>query len=76
MSEQPFETALEEVERIATDLERGMLSLDDAIERFEEGMGKLAGLRERLDGVEARVRIVLERHGRLIEEPFEQDTEE
>lgn len=73
MSEQSFEEALVEVEEIATDLERGTLSLDEALKRFEDGMTKLASLRERLDSIEQQVTKVFERHGKLIEEPLERD---
>lgn len=73
MKEQPFEEALEEVEQIASDLENGSLTLDEALARFEDGMGKLANLRERLDAIEQQVSRVFERHGKLVEEPLDQE---
>lgn len=73
MSEQPFEDALDEVERIATELERGQLTLDEALARFEDGMTKLASLRERLEAIEQQVTKVFERHGKLVEEPLGND---
>lgn len=71
MTEQPFEDALDEVEMIARELESGALSLDDALKRFEDGMAKLASLRDRLDAIEQQVTKVFERHGKLVEEPLE-----
>lgn len=73
MSEQPFEEGLDEVERIANELERGTLTLDEALARFEDGMTKLASLRERLDAIEQQVTKVFERHGKLVEAPIESD---
>ena len=38
MGEVKFEKAMEELEKITTELEKGNLSLDESVEKFEEGM--------------------------------------
>ena len=38
MGEVKFEKAMEELEKITTEVEKGNLSLDESVEKFEEGM--------------------------------------
>ena len=50
-----FEDALRELEEIVTSLERGDVSLDDAIAAFERGTALKAHCQERLE--EARLKV-------------------
>ncbi len=50
-----FDARLERLEGLVTELEGGDLGLEEAMERFAEGVKLLAGCRESLGGYEKRV---------------------
>ncbi|MBX9929638.1 MAG: exodeoxyribonuclease VII small subunit [Gemmatimonadaceae bacterium] len=63
-----FEQDLRRLDVIATELERGDLSLEDALARFEEGIATLRRASEALTAAEGRVtRLVEEADGALAE---------
>lgn len=67
-----FEEALAQVERLVEELESGELSLEDALERYERGVRRLAACRKLLDAAEKRVDILRKSPtGELKVEPFE-----
>lgn len=56
----PFEAAMQELERIVTELDTGTLNLDQSLSSFEEGM-KLAKLCEqKLDQASGRVEKIMQ----------------
>ena len=70
--EKTFEQSLNELEKIATDLERRDLSLEEAIEKFENGMKLSKECSEKLDKAEKRINILVQNEdGDLKEEKFE-----
>jgi exodeoxyribonuclease VII small subunit len=73
MAEMRFEEALKRLEKIVGDLEKGDLSLDDALERYEEGI-KLARLCEkRLEVAKKKVEILLKSEDGSVEvKPFDE----
>lgn len=59
MAEMRFEEALKKLEKIVGELEKGDLPLDDALERYEEGI-KLARICEKkLEAAKKKVEILL-----------------
>ena len=67
-----FEDALAEVEYLVEELESGKLSLEDALDRYERGVRRLAQCRKLLEGAERRVEILRKTmSGELKAEPFE-----
>ena len=67
-----FEESLNELEKIATDLERGDLNLEDAIKKFETGMKLSKECSEKLENAEKRINILVQNeNGTLEEEKFE-----
>ncbi len=72
MVEMKFEEALEKLEKIAGALERGELSLDDSLKRYEEGV-KLAWICTRkLEEAEKKAEIlVTSGEGKKEKRPFE-----
>ena len=77
MSETPdFETALKRLEEIVKKLENGELSLDSALELFEEGIKLSRFCHTKLEQAERRVEILLKKaDGKLVAEPFEPEKE-
>jgi exodeoxyribonuclease VII small subunit len=72
--EMPFEQALERLEALVAELEKGDLPLDRSLAAFEEGMqlARLCGQRQ--EQAEKRVQLLLEQEsGEASFEPFEAD---
>lgn len=55
-----FREASTELEQIVRSLEGGDLELEDALERYGRGVELLKTLRERLNGAEQKVRVLLD----------------
>jgi exodeoxyribonuclease VII small subunit len=73
MAEIKFEDALKKLEKIVEGLEGGNLSLDDALEKYEEGI-KLSKLcAKKLEVAKKRVEILLKSEDGTIDlKPFEE----
>lgn len=65
-----FETKMEELEKIVGELEKGSLSLEDSVAKFEEGMKISKECTKLLEDTEKRISIILENNGELKEEDF------
>lgn len=61
-----FEDALEELEDIVSELERGETSLETSIERFERGMSLARRCEERLGEAEEKVAVLLKEGSRIV----------
>ena len=53
-------------------LEGGTLPLEDALKRYEEGVSALRKCMAILKQAEARVQILAEQNGELVEKPFDE----
>lgn len=58
--EPKFEDALGRLEKLVGELEEGELPLDEAIERFEEGLKLVKACRTRLEAAELKVKDLME----------------
>ena len=54
-----FEETIKELEKIATELENGDLSLEDSVSKFEEGMKLSKQCNDLLENAEKRITILL-----------------
>ena len=59
MAEIKFEDALKKLEKIVTDLEDGSLSLDDALDKYEEGIKLSKICAKRLELAKKKVEILM-----------------
>ena len=66
-----FEESLQRLEAIVGELEKGDVSLDRALELFDEGMNLSGSCRKELEEAEGKVEILLKRNGKLQPEAFE-----
>lgn len=75
MSEQKtFEESLNELERVAQSLEKGDLSLEQAIAEFEKGMKLSRECSEKLEQAEKRINMLVQTEdGTIQEEAFIQE---
>jgi len=67
---QPFESCLEELEKVVRELEAGDLSLERSLELFEKGMALSDTCRRQLEEAETRVEILIRKAGKVQAEPF------
>jgi exodeoxyribonuclease VII small subunit len=62
MSQDPktrqFETSLKDLEQIVRDLETGEISLEESLEKFEQGIELYKNCRKTLDQAEKKIKIL------------------
>ena len=72
-----FESALEKLQKIVEDLEKGGLSLDKTLAEFSQGMKLLKFCHQKLDKAEKKIELMLKEDEEFTEEvPFESEIEE
>ena len=70
MKEVKFEEAMQELENIAGELEKGNLSLEESVSKFEEGMKISKKCSEIIEQAEKKITILLQKDGKVEEENF------
>ncbi|WP_411727092.1 exodeoxyribonuclease VII small subunit [Methyloglobulus sp.] len=65
-----FEDALAELERLVNRLERGDLSLEETLQSFEHGVNLTRTCQKALLEAEQKVRILIDKNGGQVLEPF------
>ena len=68
--DEKFEDKLIKLEEIVTELEKGTLSLDDSVQKFEEGIKISKECSKMLESAEKKITVLLEQDGDLKEEEF------
>lgn len=77
MSEVKFEEALKKLEKIVTDLEKGELSLDDALKKYQEGLELSRICSQRLDSAKKKIDVLSKnKKGEFELKTIEEDTKE
>jgi len=71
MKELKFEEAMKELEIIANDLEKGDLSLEESVAKFEEGMKLSKECSDIIEKAEKKITILLQKDGKIEEENFD-----
>lgn len=72
MQDLTFEKALEKLETIVEGLEKGNLSLDDALKRYEEGVRLSRFCSTKLNEVEGRIEMIVKEGEELKKVSFEE----
>ena len=70
MEEMNFEEAMQALEKIATELENGDLSLEESVEKFEEGMKLSKKCNDIIEKAEKKITILLQKDGKIEEDNF------
>lgn len=73
--EKKFEEVMQDLENIASELEKGDLDLDQSVAKFEEGMKLAKQCNNILEKAEKRITILLQDGDGLKEENFIQEEE-
>ncbi len=63
MAEKKFEDAMQRLEEIVENLEKGDLSLEESLKRFEEGMNLVNFCSKKLEEAEQKVTILIKESG-------------
>ena len=69
--EQTFEQALERLDVIVKEMEEGSLSLETMMAHFEEGMETVKFCTDKLNEVEKKIELLVDKNGELSTVPFE-----
>ena len=59
MAEIKFEEALKKLEKIVTELEKGELSLDEALKKYQEGIELSRACSQRLDNAKKKIDLLV-----------------
>ena len=70
MEEINFEEAMKRLEQITVELEKGDLSLDESVKKFEEGIKLSKECNKILEDSEKRINILINNDGNITEENF------
>jgi len=65
-----FEDAMKQLEEIANELEKGDLSLDLSVNKFEQGMELSKKCSRILEDSEKKINILIQENGSLTEKPY------
>ncbi len=65
-----FEEAMQELEQLVEQMERGELSLEESLKSFERGIKLTRTCQQALREAEQKVQILLEKNGQQSLEPF------
>ncbi len=68
-----FEESIQKLENIAIELEKGELSLEESLTKFEEGMKLSKQCNEIIENAEKKITVLLEKDGKLEEQNFESE---
>jgi len=72
-----FESALEKLQKIVEELEKGGLSLDQTLKEFNQGMQLLKFCNQKLDKAENKIELMLKENNEFKKEvPFDSEIEE
>lgn len=75
MAEMKFEDGLKKLEKIVEDLEDGNLTLDDSLEKYEEGIRLAKMCAKKLEAAKKKVEILLKSEDGSVElKPFDEKT--
>ena len=66
-----FEEQMEELEEIVDELEKGELSLEDSVSKFEQGIKISKECNKTLEEAEKKITILVNQDGEMKEENFE-----
>lgn len=73
--DETFEEAMQQLENIANELENGKLTLDESVNKFEEGMKLSKKCNDILDNADKRITIITNENGKMKEEDFKPSEE-
>ena len=70
-----FESSLEQLEALVTQMENGDLSLEESLKAFETGIGLTRECQSMLEQAEQKVQLLSEQQGKLSAQPLNIDSD-
>ena len=74
MAKKTFESALNKLEQITTELEEGELGLEKSLKKFDEGVQLVRFCSEQLEEARGQVELLQKKNGILTAVPFGDET--
>lgn len=75
-AKESFEKSMEQLEKIVEELDKGDFTLEESLQKFEQGLKLGKACREMLDKADAKVKkLVEDERGELVEEDAPDDFE-
>jgi len=74
MAKKTFESALNKLEQITTELEEGELGLEKSLKKFDEGIQLVHFCSEKLEEARSQVDLLLKKDDKLSSLPFSENT--
>ncbi len=65
-----FEQSLVRLEQLVREMEGGQLSLEKMMAHFEEGMALVKSCGDKLNEVEAKIEMLVQKGGKLVSQPL------
>ncbi|SHE45510.1 Exodeoxyribonuclease VII small subunit [Seinonella peptonophila] len=66
-----FESAMERLEEVVLELEKGDISLEESIRLFNEGMKLAQHCGYKLDWAEQKIEMLIEENNQFVKKPFQ-----
>ncbi|MEW6519604.1 MAG: exodeoxyribonuclease VII small subunit [Thermodesulfobacteriota bacterium] len=76
MAKKNFETALARLEELAGELEKGDLTLESSLKKFDEGMKLVQFCSQKLDESQQQIDMLLNKNGSPTTVPFQAEEDE
>ncbi len=70
MTKRTFENSLNKLEQITDELEKGDLSLEKSLKKFDEGIALVGYCNSTLSAAKSKVELLLEKQGEISRSPF------
>jgi len=76
MARKTFESALEKLEQITTELEEGELGLEKSLKKFDEGIQLVHFCSDKLEEARSQVELLMKKNGKLSSVAFPDNVSE
>jgi len=73
MAKRTFESALNKLQQITTELEEGELGLEKSLKKFDEGIQLVHFCNKKLEEARSQVELLLHKNGELVSTPFQEE---
>ena len=66
-----FEEAMQKLQEVVQELEKGTLNLDGSVKKFEEGVKLSKQCNDMLENAEKKINLLIRKDDEIVEEKFE-----
>ena len=74
MKDMPFEKEMEKLEKIVSELEKGELTLDNSLKKYEEGIKLARSCQDKLEKARGKIELLMKKDGgKFTSKEFDED---